>query len=277
MPSAAQPDQPNEQAILAAITLLLMSDAPAKVVAQGVVALLVPLGITPIAAIEAVRLLYAHTGPVESHPVGSALGVVARMEWPRRAAYVVQAARRITEGVGNVPTNVPMNLPTGLPKSAGSAAEHVVATEAERVAAFGQAAQQRLERATRDPFQPSPVPTEVLDPVLERERTYFAQHLNAARARREAAVRVDQEAQRLGSPVLGWHAIRDSRTTPECAAADGHNFEASRPPKIGYPGTLHGGTCRCKPGRPFPGQPHVDEVVVTDRPSPRSGAAHATP
>jgi len=83
------------------------------------------------------------------------------------------------------------------------------------------------------------------------ERRYLAQHLDAGRARREAAGKVDEAAARFG-PVLGWHAVMDGATTPECRAAHSKNFAAARPPAIGYPSTLHGGACRCRPGPPWP-------------------------
>lgn len=83
------------------------------------------------------------------------------------------------------------------------------------------------------------------------ERRYLRQHLNAERARREAAAKVDKAAEQWG-PVLGWRSVRDERVTPECRAADGRNFSATRPPLIGYPGTLHGGTCRCFATAPWP-------------------------
>lgn len=86
---------------------------------------------------------------------------------------------------------------------------------------------------------------------MDAERRYLAQHLDAGRARREAAGKVDEAAARFG-PMLGWYAVLDGATTPECRAAHGKNFAAARPPAIGYPSTLHGGACRCRPGPPWP-------------------------
>lgn len=96
---------------------------------------------------------------------------------------------------------------------------------------------------------------------IDAERRHLESHLNAVRARTEATARVDKAAA-LHGPELGWHAILDSRTTPECRAAHGHNFSAFNAPKIGYPGTLHGGTCRCRAGTPFAGARSVDAATL---------------
>jgi hypothetical protein len=63
-------------------------------------------------------------------------------------------------------------------------------------------------------------------------------------------------------PLLGWYAHPDDRVTPECKAADGANFRADVMPMIGWPGTLHGGTCRCKPGPPWPTDRTVDRSTA---------------
>jgi hypothetical protein len=91
----------------------------------------------------------------------------------------------------------------------------------------------------------------VRDPSsIAAERRYLAQHLNAERIRKEAAAQVDEARGKYGD-ILGWKAQMDERTTPECASANGTNFHALVPPAIGYPGTLHGGTCRCRAVAPF--------------------------
>lgn len=101
--------------------------------------------------------------------------------------------------------------------------------------------------------------------TLGEERGYAQQHLGAQAARAEAARKVDQALTDHG-PVLGWYAVMDSSTTPECAAANGKNFNPLSPPAIGLPGTLHGGTCRCRAGAPHPtrvmvGQPRLPDVI----------------
>lgn len=95
----------------------------------------------------------------------------------------------------------------------------------------------------------------------DAERRYIAQHLQARQMRSTMARRVDA-ASRLFGPVLGWRAVMDKLTTPACRAAHGSNFHFASPPAIGYPGTLHGGSCRCLPGPPFPGAVSVDRATV---------------
>jgi hypothetical protein len=85
--------------------------------------------------------------------------------------------------------------------------------------------------------------------LLRKERTFFQQHLDATAKRAAAARLVDAMASRYGNK-LGWYATRDSRTTAECRAAHGKNFNPTVRPPIGYPGGVHR-FCRCKPGPPF--------------------------
>jgi hypothetical protein len=99
-----------------------------------------------------------------------------------------------------------------------------------------------------------------MNPDALAERVILARHLNAAKVRREAAERIDRMSLRFG-PVLGWYARLDSRTTSECRRASGNNFPAARPPRIGYPGTLHGGACRCVPGPMHRDGRTVDQVA----------------
>lgn len=100
--------------------------------------------------------------------------------------------------------------------------------------------------------------------ALRAEGRYLTQHLVATRKRNEAAGRVADAADQHGRE-LGWHAVRDDRTSPECRAAHGSNFRADRPPKIGYPGAVHD-HCRCKPGPAFSTERTVDEATAgTDR------------
>lgn len=81
------------------------------------------------------------------------------------------------------------------------------------------------------------------------EKDNFNRHLEAGRNRHQRASDVDRAAKRFG-PRLGWHAKMDAQTSEECRLANGRNFDVSRVPAIGYPGTVHP-FCRCKPGRPF--------------------------
>lgn len=85
--------------------------------------------------------------------------------------------------------------------------------------------------------------------AMEQEKTYFKQHMDAARNRRLHAKEVDAAASRYG-PTLGWYAKMDAKTSAECRAANGRNFDALTRPPIGYPGTVHP-ECRCRAGKPF--------------------------
>lgn len=84
-----------------------------------------------------------------------------------------------------------------------------------------------------------------------RERRYYAQHLVAIWGRSQAGAQTDSAAMTYGN-LLGWHTVRDARTSRECLMADGKNFLADHVPLIGYPGAVHP-NCRCRPGAPFPG------------------------
>jgi hypothetical protein len=74
--------------------------------------------------------------------------------------------------------------------------------------------------------------------ALARERRFYGQQLVAGWGRAKAAAQVDSASMLYGT-YLGWHTVRDSRTSPECLAADGRNFWSYRMPRIGYPGTVH--------------------------------------
>jgi hypothetical protein len=89
--------------------------------------------------------------------------------------------------------------------------------------------------------------------TVERERRFVSQHLAAERARRDAAKLVDGAAMKHG-PMLTWVSVLDPATTYGCRAAHGGLFRYDRPPIIegspAYPGTPHGGSCRCSAGPP---------------------------
>lgn len=83
-----------------------------------------------------------------------------------------------------------------------------------------------------------------LEDAAARERVYTRAHYAAQARRRMAARNVDAVAAASG-PVLEWKAVLDSRTTPDCALADGHWFRATDIPLIGVPGAVHP-RCRCQ-------------------------------
>jgi hypothetical protein len=70
--------------------------------------------------------------------------------------------------------------------------------------------------------------------------------------RARAAGQIDMAAATHGN-LLGWYTKRTKTTTPECLAADKHNFYVTRPPKIGLPGIGPHAGCRCEAGPPWPG------------------------
>jgi hypothetical protein len=88
--------------------------------------------------------------------------------------------------------------------------------------------------------------------ALRRERLYYSQHLNAMWVRARNAMTIDMTAAQHG-PLLGWLAVLDNRTTPECRWASGKNFYADNPPYIGWPGVGPHVNCRCRPVAPWPG------------------------
>jgi len=97
------------------------------------------------------------------------------------------------------------------------------------------------------------------------EERYYQLHRSAEGRRMRAAALVDMAA-RLNSDrggtgdelaaaeveYLGWRAVIDNKTTPECRAANGLNFKADRMPVIGWPGAVHV-ECRCSAGPAVPG------------------------
>ncbi len=101
------------------------------------------------------------------------------------------------------------------------------------------------------------------------EEGYFARHVAAEWRRQRAAALVDvtqrllddrtEEAPTTGPPLLGWRAVLDDRTTPECRWADGKNFRADQIPAIGIPGSVHP-RCRCTSGPPIKGAALIPSV-----------------
>lgn len=98
-----------------------------------------------------------------------------------------------------------------------------------------------------------------LTDAVRSELPNLKAHLAAQANRRQAALAVDKAAARHGL-VLGWKAVMDSRTSAECAAANGKNFEVTRRPAIGWPGAVHP-HCRCRPVPAFAGAGMVSEQL----------------
>jgi SPP1 gp7 family putative phage head morphogenesis protein len=110
--------------------------------------------------------------------------------------------------------------------------------------------------------------TEDLDRAEHVEEGYFARHLAAEERRQRAATLVDITNNLLGDrteeqegkvPLLGWRAVIDARTTPECSWANGQNFRADKMPVIGLPGSVHP-RCRCTSGPSIPGAPLIPSL-----------------
>jgi hypothetical protein len=91
--------------------------------------------------------------------------------------------------------------------------------------------------------------------MMAAERRYYGQHQEASWNRMRAAAQVDTAVMDHGL-LLGWYARMDKITSPECRAANHHNFRADQMPAIGFPGAVHP-HCRCLPGAPFPSAPLV--------------------
>jgi hypothetical protein len=96
--------------------------------------------------------------------------------------------------------------------------------------------------------------------ALRAEKPNLLAHLHAQANRRRAADAVDQQARKHGT-LLGWRAVMDTRTSAECAAANGRNFDVFAPPAIGWPGAVHP-HCRCRPVPAFAGAGLVGEQLA---------------
>jgi hypothetical protein len=141
------------------------------------------------------------------------------------------------------------------PKGSGQLQRAQARTEAFYRAAYVRNSARRIARTLRAGGSPAD--------AVGPERRYWLLHEKARRARQLAADEVAKMSaavgrQEDGVPLLGWYAHPDDRVTPECKAADGANFRADVMPMVGWPGTLHGGTCRCVPGPPHDTQDTVD-------------------
>lgn len=175
------------------------------------------------------------------------------------AADTVKAAVRLALSVGPLDIN-----PTGMPGSVfqadggqGKAARNTLENEVWFRSLYLLNAARRLEASRRN--------GKSLRQAVRDERRFFDQHRDAQSRRAEFARLVDVAAQAFGD-VLGWHAKDDNRTSAECKAANGKNFQAGQRPTIGYPGTVHP-NCRCMPGAPFEG---ADMLPVSRRPATRT-------
>lgn len=102
--------------------------------------------------------------------------------------------------------------------------------------------------------------------AARREDRYLDAHIQAEHNRAAAAARVVESLATqagtadTGEPLLGWTAVLDDRTTPECRSAHGRNFNPTIRPPIGYPGEVHI-HCRCRPRRPWRTGKRVETIA----------------
>lgn len=95
-PTQPPPEQPTEEALLTALTVLLLSGQALQVITPQAIPLFGALGIAQDAAQLALSL--AFMSPVEYPYSGRAQAFIRRTSYPRRAAYIVSAARRFDAG-----------------------------------------------------------------------------------------------------------------------------------------------------------------------------------
>lgn len=159
-------------------------------------------------------------------------------------------------------------MPPGQTGFHGAAGQYASRVNTARRAAFVMAAARRMQDAigrARSLHQPG-----LITDQLRAERRYYGQHLVTSWGREQAAAKIDSMSMIHGR-LLGWYTVHTPTTTPECAAADRHNFLVDTQPPIGWPGMAHPG-CRCYPGAPIPGAALVGSPV---RPAMRKVPVHA--
>lgn len=93
--SQAQQQSPADEATLAALVVLLLSGMPEPELTPLAAAILAPLGIPAAAVGTVLELLAPHIEPDLEQAPASAAGWVARTAFPRHAAYLVNAAKRL--------------------------------------------------------------------------------------------------------------------------------------------------------------------------------------
>ena len=99
-----------------------------------------------------------------------------------------------------------------------------------------------------------------IDVAKVREQHYYEQHVEAEERRMRMALMQDAAAGIVAQDaLLGWYAVPDASTTPECRYANGRSFKADQMPAIGWPGAVHM-RCRCHAGPPRPGAPLLPSV-----------------
>lgn len=87
--------------------------------------------------------------------------------------------------------------------------------------------------------------------ALKKEQRRLLAHQRAA-AKRLAVDRLMDHMAVIHGVVLGWYLGPSENHCQICLAATGKNFFIGRRPVIGFPGAVHGHTCVCTAGAPFP-------------------------
>jgi hypothetical protein len=147
-----------------------------------------------------------------------------------------------TLGISGPAATVAIHLYTTeiqVPMPEGAAGQIVERGEIDYRAAFLLASAQRIQAAL--------TAGQTMSEAVTAEQRYWAQHKAAVLHRAMAARQVDRAARMYGN-TLGWYLDTGLRThTPACVAAAGHNFDPTRRPLIGFPGTSHA-LCGCYAG-----------------------------
>lgn len=150
-----------------------------------------------------------------------------------------------------VAVDVVMGMPPEASGMTGPATQQMIRMNLVRRAQFLVSSARRVTSDLRAGRSQGQSLRSILDEAAARERRYYGQHLDAIWNRMDAAAKTDSASMLYGR-LLGWNTVLDSVTSPECRAANRHNFLADQMPLIGYPGMVHP-HCRCWPGRPYPG------------------------
>jgi hypothetical protein len=185
------------------------------------------------------------------------------------------AAAKIRETALRAALSVVMGMPPGAEGFYGPATAQVARLNLIRRAQFLVASSRRFNDQMILIASGGADPQSVFD-MMDAERRYYGLHLEAGRNRMAAAAQADSAAMDYGA-LLGWYTRIDARTSPECLAADKHNFRVDAMPLIGFPGAVHL-HCRCFPGPPFPGASVLPaaSVLARGRPVPDRGHGHRT-
>jgi hypothetical protein len=178
--------------------------------------------------------------------VGPASAQTSRQNLARRAQFVVSAAKRLVSDIVAGRAALPETPP-------GPAAVQAGELNVLRHAQFKEAKHRRLQADIARGRSGDVGAWPAFQAGMARERRYYSLHLDAMWNRATAAGKTDMAALEHGD-LLGWLAVSDARTSPECRAASGKNYRASRMPYLGYPGGVHN-SCRCMPSAPWPDAP----------------------